>query len=137
MVAIGIITTINKKGKQAQTAGSGRNGGHGENFPFPKPFPFDNKPSESDDDDDEDWLGRRTVADEVVILEDRNANNNTPQQQALAREMAKVGSVTANKNAVAKANREEEPENEIFEFDARQAIIYSEILQPKFKEYEA
>lgn len=125
VVLLMVASIVIKVGKNI---GKTPNSGHGENFPFPKTT-FDEM---SEEEEEEDWLGR--VKDEVVIAEDSKVSANSLQQAALAREMAKVVQRPAGKVELG-ARRKEEAEFEVFDFDAQKAIIYSEIIRPKFMEY--
>lgn len=111
-VVIFIIIIIIQAKKARATAQNSVPTPHNENFPFPE---FD----ADEDDDEEEWLGRRVADTKPVEVK----------QVKLMAEYAAVGTIKSEKIA---------PKQEFdeFEFDAEKAVIYAEILAPKYKDYE-
>ncbi|CDN30126.1 hypothetical protein BN938_0019 [Mucinivorans hirudinis] len=110
IIAIVVAIVAERKLRQKHTADMPQ--GHGENFPFPK-----RKDIASDDDEKFEWLGKRV---------ERKA------EEVARKEYSKV----KQQAVVEKPKQKNEIEESNFEFDAEKAIIFSEILQPKYREYE-
>lgn len=88
-------------------------GNHGENFPFPKMQDQYGRASEQIENEWEYEDMPKLAKAPLPIKGDKMAVKSVPHHPTV---------VTTN----------DEPE---FEFDVKKAIIYSEIMQPKFKEY--
>lgn len=90
-----------------------------ENFPFPTIL--------DDQKSIDEWLGRRSQNEDTPI---KTTSKIKKQSQIMGDKMA-VSSFPSDINNQKKTTREVEE----FEFDAEKAVIYSEILSPKYIEY--
>lgn len=113
-IVIFIVIMVVKSKKIARGVASMDNGEHqGENFPFPKMQGQYGREQEQVEDEWEYEDMPKLAKAPFPIKGDKMAVKSVPHHPTV---------VTPN----------DEPE---FEFDVKKAIIYSEIMQPKFKEY--
>lgn len=117
------------KAKEAKKAG-GKPTPHNENFPFPT-LAEEEKEEKEDLDSDEDWLGRRV---EGVPVTFKPVPISAPKNK-LRGDYAAVSTLPSQKAVKSRSNIEND-QHEVFELDLEKAVIYAEIINPKYKDYE-